>query len=146
MSGVKTSQRQATISEPLGLIVGPRLSNAFIKDLDDEAEYTLSKTADVVKTGGVGDTVGEWATYLVESGQAVEMDRKENESSSKGSTVSCTQGEITPGTNGTDQLTRKLLCRKESWVPGGQQADRERVTHSHIKKDQHHPRLHQRKH
>lgn len=70
--------------------------NTFIKDLDDEAEYTLSKTADVVKTEGVGDTLGGWAANLEEPGQAVEMDRKETQSSSKGSVASCTNREITP--------------------------------------------------
>ncbi|GAB0179857.1 mitochondrial enolase superfamily member 1 [Grus japonensis] len=53
ISNMKPSWRPSCV--PQGLILGPVLINTFINELDDEAEFILSKFADDTKLRGVTD-------------------------------------------------------------------------------------------
>lgn len=55
ISDTKCSWRTVSNGVLQGLILGLVLYNSFINDLDDEAECTLSKSADDRRLGGVAD-------------------------------------------------------------------------------------------
>lgn len=53
---MKSSWGPTTHDIPNGLIVGPTLFKSFFNDIGDDTEYTLRKSANYTRLGGVADT------------------------------------------------------------------------------------------
>jgi len=88
ISDTKCSWRTVRNGVLQGLILGLVLYNSFINDLDDEAECTLSKSADDRRLGGVADRLESHAAIqqrdLGSMGKLAEVQQGEMQSSHQG--------------------------------------------------------------
>lgn len=121
---------------PRGKYWGQILLDLFANDLDNGADWTISKFAGDIKLGRVADIPDSCSSIHRDAVRLEVGQRRISRSSKRGNAMSCICGGITPRTN-ICCLAGKQLCWEGPW---GHNHEPER--HLHEKEGQQPPELH----